>query len=111
MTRFEARLKLLSPAPASDALRARIAHPGRSRFRLVPMAAAAAGLIAALAFVVVKGPVGTGTRPNEAEREFRRIEKTLLEAETLRVIFRRSAELQDPNQGVEKVETSGVLLL
>jgi hypothetical protein len=112
MTRFEDRLKLLAPAPASDALRARIAYPGRRRPGwVVPMSAAAAGLLAALAFAILKGPTGTPAARNEAEREFRRIERALLEAKSLRVRFQRSAELQDPNVGVEKVQTAGVLLL
>src|SRR5262245_42187130 len=112
MIRFEDKLKLLAPAPASDALRARIAAPGRSRLlRIVPMAAAAAGLFAALGFAILKGPTGTTAARNDAEEEFRKIERTLLEAKSLRVSFRRSAELVDLKGGVEKVENAGVLLL
>jgi len=111
MSRFEDRLKLLSPAPASEALRAKIAHPAiRSRIwkRTVPIAAAAAGLIAALTFTILKTPTGTPARRDEAEQELRRIEKTL-GAATLRVSYKRVADLVAPS--AQRVEDDGILLL
>ena len=111
MSRFEDRLKLLAPAPASDALRAKIAHPAlrsRSWKRIFPFAAAAAGLIAALSFTILKAPTGTPARRNEAEQEFRRIEETL-RAASLRVTYKRIADLAIPPS--RRIEDNGVLML
>ena len=64
MSSLEDRLKLLEPAPASDALRARLAHPTRTRSRAVryiPLVAAAAAMIAVFIFAVTEAPHGRTT--------------------------------------------------
>jgi len=112
MSRFEDRLTLLTPAPASETLRTRLAQAAprrRTWTRTVPMAAAAAGLIAAICFTLLKAPPGQPARPNEAEKEFRRIEETLRGASALRVSYKRVAELLLPRP--QKVEDEGLLLL
>lgn len=112
MSRFEERLKLLTPAPASDALRERLARPALRRriwTRTVPMAAAAAGLIAAVTFALVQAPTGTPSARNDAEKELRRIEETLRGAPSLRVSTTRVAEPRSPKP--QKVRSQTVLML
>lgn len=113
MSVFEERLQLLVPAPASDGLRARLARPHSRRrawTRVVPMAAAAAGLIAAVFFALLKGPSGTPAGRHEAEKEFRAMEETLRKASALRVTYTRQAELKFKGT-LENVQGSGILLL
>ena len=115
MSSLEDRLKLLEPAPASDALRARIAHPTRSRsrvFRYVPLAAAAAGLIAVFIFAVTEAPHGRTTSTTQAEADLKKIEETLMAAKTLQVEIQREAHLKAiPPVRETNVETKILLSL
>ena len=115
MNRFEDRLRLLTPAPASEGLRSRIAHPARRRpawSRIVPMASAAAALLAVVAWVVVSAPPRSIPSQDSAEAALRKIEETLAKAKTLHVKIRRDAVLaQTPQVPAEKVRTNLTILM
>src|SRR5512140_1552137 len=108
MSSLEDRLKLLEPAPASDALRARVAPPARPRHRVryIPLAAAAAALVAVFIFAVTEAPHGRTTSTTQAEADFKKIEETLMAAKTLQVEIHREAHLKaTPRVRETNVET------
>jgi len=114
MSSLEDRLKLLEPAPASDALRARLTHPARprNRVRYIPLAAAAAALVAVFIFAVTEAPRGRTTSTSQAEADLKKIEETLMAAKTLKVEIRREAHINAiPPVRATNVETKISLFL
>jgi len=114
MSSLEDRLKLLEPAPASEALRARLLHPARprNRVRYVPLAAAAAALVAVFIFAVTEAPHGRTTSTSQAEADLKKIEETLMAAKTLKVEIRREAHINAiPPVHATNVETKISLFL